>query len=100
MRLHAYCINTGVGATSTCQLLERLDHILILLVIDGFSTPLLLGHSQAFRETINGNYLLRTQHIRALNGKLTNWPAAPDSDDLPGLNLAVFSRHVASREDV
>src|SRR5688572_10040276 len=70
-----------------------------LFEIDHFRFALILSHLYPLRNTIDRDHPFSAQHPRALHREQPNRTAAPDSDCVTGLDVAVLSRHITSRED-
>src|SRR5205085_10150303 len=62
--------------------------------------PGLLRHAQPVWESVNGDHPFRSQQEGAADGKLADWPAAPDGDGVAGLNVTIHGAKVAGRKDV
>ena len=56
--------------------------------------------SQALGDVVDGDHLVRAEHVGAADGELPDRAAAPDGDDVAGQDVAVLGRHVAGGEDV
>ncbi len=98
MGLEAHRVHAGVGTASSRPLHQHVVHV-GLLVIDGLrsSVP---GHLQALGNPIDRQHLLRTEQEGASDRKLPHRAAPPNGDRIARLNVAVFSGHVAGRENV
>src|SRR6266446_617257 len=99
MRFHPYRINAGIGSTTGRQILEGLAYIDLLIVQHG-GLPLRFSHLQSLWNPINGNDLIRTEHIGAPNRKLTYRSTTPDGHGIAWLAVTIFCGHVAGGEDV
>ena len=61
---------------------------------------LLVRHAQAVVEPVDRDHPLGAEQVGALDRELADRAAAPDRDDVAGLDAAHVGGHVAGREDV
>ena len=61
---------------------------------------MLCGHVQPLGHVVDRDDAAGAQHPGALDRELADRAAAPDRDRIARLDLGIFGRHVAGREDV
>src|SRR5262249_59003545 len=99
MRFHPHRIDAGIGSAPSRQILECLADIDLLVVEDG-GLVLRARHLEPLWNAINGNDVIRTEHVGTANGKLPDWSTAPDGYSIAPLDIAVFGSHVAGGNDI
>src|SRR5208283_5136536 len=98
-RLRAHGVDTGVGAATLRQLLNRRIDAAFPPEIERDRAGL-ARHLESFGNGVDCNDALGAEQERAADRHLSHGPAAPGGDGIALLNVAEFGGHVAGREDV
>ncbi len=94
-------VDAAIRSAAVGHLLQFVvDAAFDLLKVDHLGPALLRGHGEALWHAIDRNHATRSEHPRALDGKLPNRSATPHCNRIARFNLGILRRHVTGREDV
>ena len=98
MRFHAHRIDNRVGANAAGHFHQRFANV-GLMKIYCVSTQI-VGKFQAAWIMIDGDNFFRAHEQSGLDGEEPDGPTSPYSHDIAILDIRIFCRHPARREDI